>query len=59
MLDIHLIRKDPKAVEARLRLKEPSVDLTLVCDLDQNRRELQTKVQNLRALRNETSQKIG
>ncbi len=59
MLDIHLIRKDHKAVEAKLRLKEPSVDLTLVHDLDQSRRELQTKVQNLRALRNETSQKIG
>ncbi len=38
MLDIHLIRKDHKAVEAKLRLKEPSVDLTLVHDLDQSRR---------------------
>ncbi len=59
MLDIHLIRKDPKSIEAKLRLKEPSTDLTLLCELDQSRRELQTKVQNLRALRNETSQKIG
>ena len=59
MLDIHLIRKDPKAVEAKLRLKEPSVDLTVLCELDQNRRELQTKVQTLRAQRNESSQRIG
>lgn len=59
MLDIHLIRKDPKAIEAKLRLKEPSIDLTLLCELDQNRRELQTRVQTLRTLRNEASQKIG
>ncbi|MBA3237587.1 MAG: serine--tRNA ligase [Parachlamydiaceae bacterium] len=59
MLDIHLIRKDPKAVEAQLRLKDPDIDLTLTHELDQKRRELQTKVQNLKAQRNENSQKIG
>lgn len=59
MLDIHLIRKDPKAVEAKLRLKDPTIDLTLVHELDVKRRELQTKVQSLKAQRNEISQKIG
>lgn len=59
MLDIQLIRKDYKAVEAKLRQKDPSIDLSLVHELDQTRRNLQTKVQSLQALRNETSQKIG
>lgn len=59
MLDIHLIRKDPKAIESQLRLKDPTIDLTLVYELDLKRRELQTKVQSLKAQRNEISQKIG
>lgn len=59
MLDIHLIRKDHKAIEAKLRLKDPAIDLTSIYELDQKRRNLQTKVQGLQALRNETSQKIG
>lgn len=59
MLDIHLIRKDPKAIEAKLQKKDPSIDLTAIVDMDQKRRALQTKVQTLKALRNETSQKIG
>lgn len=59
MLDIHLIRKDYKAVEAKLRLKDPAIDLSSINELDQKRRNLQTQVQGLQALRNETSQKIG
>lgn len=59
MLDIHLIRKDYKAIEAKLQQKDPSIDLSLVYELDLKRRNLQTKVQSLQALRNETSQKIG
>lgn len=59
MLDIQLIRKDHKAVEAKLRLKDPTIDLTSIYELDQKRRHLQTQVQGLQALRNETSQKIG
>lgn len=59
MLDIHLIRKDHKSIEAKLKLKDPSIDLTSIYELDQKRRNLQTQVQSLQALRNETSQKIG
>lgn len=59
MLDIHLIRKDHKAIEAKLRTKEPSIDLSAVYELDLKRRDLQTKVQSLKAFRNEVSQKIG
>ncbi|MGZ3733155.1 MAG: serine--tRNA ligase [Parachlamydiaceae bacterium] len=59
MLDIQLIRKDYKAVEAKLRKKDPSIDLSTVYELDLRRRELQTKGQALKAQRNEISQKIG
>lgn len=59
MLDIQLIRKDRAAVEAKLRSKDPTIDLTPVIELDQQRRDLQTKVQSLKAMRNEMSQKIG
>jgi seryl-tRNA synthetase len=59
MLDINLIRKDRKQVEEKLRLKEPEINLDRLCELDSRRRELQTKVQTLKASRNEISQKIG
>lgn len=59
MLDINLIRKDREATEKKLRSKDPSIDLTNLCELDQRRRDLQTKVQLLKAARNDISQKIG
>lgn len=59
MIDIRLIRKDRAAVEAKLRTKEPSIDLSLICDLDNQIRESKTRVENLKAARNEASQKIG
>ena len=59
MIDIRLIRKDPKAIEAKLRTKEPQIDLTQVCDLDTRIRQAKTQVENLKAKRNEFSQKIG
>lgn len=59
MLDINLIRKNREQIEEKLRFKDPSISLDLICELDLRRRELQTKVQNLKASRNETSLKIG
>jgi len=59
MLDINLIRKNRAAVEAKLRSKDPSIDLSKLVELDTLRRDLQTKVQTLKAQRNEHSQKIG
>jgi len=59
MLDINLIRKNREAIEKKLRSKDPSIDLTSLCELDQQRRDLQTKVQHLKASRNEISQNIG
>jgi seryl-tRNA synthetase len=59
MLDIKLLRKDPKGIEAKLKTKDPSINLTVIMDLDQSLRELKTKVEQLKATRNEFSQKIG
>src|ERR1700691_1303804 len=59
MLDIKLLRKDTKNIEAKLKNKDPSINLTIILDLDTHLRELKTKVENLKATRNEFSQKIG
>jgi seryl-tRNA synthetase len=59
MLDIRLIRKDRAAVEAKLKTKDPQIDLSHICQLDQQIREDKTNVENLKAKRNEYSQKIG
>lgn len=59
MLDIKLIRKDPSTIEKKLKTKDPKADLSPILDLDQRIRELKTKVESLKATRNERSQKIG
>lgn len=59
MLDIKLLRKEPATIEAKLKMKDPSISLSNVLELDQQIRELKTKVENLKATRNEASQKIG
>lgn len=59
MLDIRLIRKDRAAIEAKLKTKDPQIDLTHLCDLDQKIRETKTQVEQLKAKRNDISQKIG
>lgn len=59
MLDIRLIRKDRDAVEAKLKTKDPEINLSSVCELDHLIRESKTKVESLKAKRNEVSQKIG
>ena len=59
MLDIRLIRKDPAAIEAKLKTKDPSINLTKICDLDVKIREGKTRVEVLKAQRNEISQQIG
>jgi len=59
MLDIRLIRKDRATVEAKLKTKDPEIDLSHICQLDQQIRDDKTNVENLKAKRNEYSQKIG
>lgn len=59
MIDIKLVRKNPKEIEAKLKTKDPSADLSLVVELDEKIRDIKTKVENLKAKRNEYSQQIG
>lgn len=59
MLDIKLIRKDRNAIEAKLKTKDPNINLTSLVDNDRRLREIKTKVEQLKASRNEISQKIG
>ncbi len=59
MLDIKLIRKNAEEVEAKLKTKDPLITLTPIIEMDTRLRELKTEVDRLKALRNDSSQKIG
>lgn len=59
MIDIKLIRKDRATVEAKLKTKDPEVDLTRLVELDEKVRLLKTKGEELKAARNDISKKIG
>lgn len=59
MIDIKLIRKDPKSIEAKLKTKDPQISLNGIVEMDHKIRENKTKVEQLKASRNETSQRIG
>lgn len=59
MLDIKLIRKNPKAIETLLRTKDSSLSLDRLLSLDEELRSLKTEAEALKASRNEHSQKIG
>jgi len=59
MLDIKLIRKDIKAVEDKLKTKDPEITLVRVVEMDRKLRELKTEVDSLKSVRNDLSQKIG
>ena len=53
MLDMKWLRKDPKAVEAKLKTKDPSIDLSSIMELDEKTREILVKVESLKAERNQ------
>ncbi|MBA3721293.1 MAG: serine--tRNA ligase [Parachlamydiaceae bacterium] len=59
MLDIRLIRKDPTGIQTKLQTKDPSINLSHLCKLDNQIRESKTRVEQLKAKRNDISQKIG
>ncbi len=59
MLDIKLIRKDKENIEAKLKKKEPSVELGPVLELDDHLRHTITESEHLKAERNEKSKLIG
>ncbi len=59
MLDIKLIRKDRERIEAKLRAKEPEIDLSAVLELDEKVRHIKTEVERLKSERNDSSKQVG
>jgi seryl-tRNA synthetase len=59
MIDIKLIRKDRELIEAKLKKKEPSLNLSPLLELDAKLRALKTEVEKLKAERNDLSKKVG
>jgi seryl-tRNA synthetase len=59
MLDIRLIRETPEVLEDTLRRRGASADLAHVRELDEQRRALNTSLDDLRAERNSASKEIG
>ncbi len=59
MLDIKEIRKDPKAIEQKLKTKSPDVHLHHIMALDERIRGLKADVEELKSKRNASSKEIG
>ncbi len=59
MLDLRLIRNDPEGVQAKLRRRDPSLDLGPLVRLDEERRQLQARVDELRRRQNEGSERLS
>ncbi|MBS0615776.1 MAG: serine--tRNA ligase [Verrucomicrobia bacterium] len=59
MLDIKLLRKDAKALEAKLQTKDPTVKLAPILELDEKIRLVITEGEQLQARRNALSKEIG
>ncbi len=59
MLDIKELREDRDRVEAKVKTKDPDASVARVCELDDALRETKTRVENLKATRNEVSKRIG
>jgi seryl-tRNA synthetase len=59
MLDVREIREDREGIEARLRTRDPSIDLGEIVSLDEERRRLIGEVEGLKAERNRGSQEVG
>lgn len=59
MLDIKLIRTHRKEIEARLKTKDPHIDLSSIIALDERCRVIKVNVEELKAARNHLSKEIG
>ena len=59
MIELRLIREHYEDIEARLRTRDASVDLSEILRLDEQRRELIADVERLKAERNQGSQEVG
>lgn len=59
MLDPKLLREQPEALAKKLRRRGFALDIATYTELEEKRRIIQTKTQQLQALRNKTSKQIG
>lgn len=59
MLDIKLIRENPEEINELLKRRNPDLSIDEVIAIDEERRKIQTKADELRAKRKSESQKIG
>lgn len=59
MLDIKLIRENPENINELLKRRNPELSINEVIAIDEERRKIQTKADELRAKRKSESQKIG
>lgn len=59
MLDIKLIRENPEKINELLKRRNPDLSIDEVISIDEERRKIQTKADELRAKRKSESQKIG
>lgn len=59
MIDIQLLRNDLDAVAARLASRNFTLDTAVFSTLENERKALQTRMQELQATRNATSKRIG
>ena len=59
MLDIRQLRENRDEIEARLRTRDPSIDLRELLDFDEQRRQIIAEVEDLKAERNAGSQDVA
>ena len=59
MLDIKLIRQNPEKVKTACKKKQVKVDIDALLDIDKKRRELLQNIEQIRAQKNEASDKIS
>ena len=59
MLDSKVLRADPEAVQARLKIKGYQFDVSRFEALESERRVLQTETESLQSERNAKSKSIG
>ena len=59
MLDIKMIRENPNKVNELLKRRNPELSIDAILEVDEERRQIQTKADELRAKRKSESQKIG
>lgn len=59
MLDIKIIRQDPDFFDQAMSLRGCDFKSEQILDLDENKRNLQTQLQEYQSLRNELAKKVG